>query len=204
MILGIYLITPALTLITNNIKEKEYKRFLKILFILTIFLNTINDIFNITNAINFINISGYLFYYFYGYYIFKYSVSKEYKITNYILSVLSIIYIVYVINNGYDLNTLFSYTTIVPFIISSSLILLLKDKRLNKCNKLITSIGKCNLGIYVFHQFFINIIFKVLKPGFINYNPYISLIINVTLVFICSYIFTYLIKKIKIIDKYLI
>ena len=191
LILGLYLITPVLVLITNNIKEKEYKIFLIILFILTIFFNTLN----LNIAFNMINISGYLFYYFYGYYLYKYNISNTYKNINYILSILSIIYIGYHVSNKCSLDYLFSYTSFIPFILASSLILILKDKDIKRGSNLITSIGLCSYGIYIYHQVFINIIYKGLKLDYIFKYPYTGIIIYILGIFILTYGLTLILKK---------
>ena len=199
MILGLYLITPVLTLITNLIKEKEFKMFLIILFIFTILFNTLN----INTAFS-IGLSGYLFYYFYGYYLYKYDISKTYKYIHYLLAIISIVYIVYHVNDKCSLDYLFSYVSFVPFIIASSLILLFKDKDIKKCSNLITSIGVCSFGIYVYHQVFINIIYKGLKLDFIFNYPYIGIIVYIIGIFCLTYGLTYVLKKVKIINKYFV
>lgn len=202
---GLYLITPVLVIITNNITQKDFKVFLILLFIITIFLSTLNNMFNIDIAFNTINISGYIFYYFYGYYLYKYDVSKKYKVLNYILSFISIAFLFYYVKIHTSLDFSFSYTTFIPFTLASSCILLFKNKDIKlKANSLINSIGICSLGIYVLHQFFINIIYKLLKFKYIVYHPYAGLIFYTLVVFIISYIVTYLLRKIKIIGKYLL
>ncbi len=205
LILGLYLITPTLVLITNNIKQQDYKMLLIVLFVITVLLSTLNRIFSINIALNTIGISGYIFYYFYGYYLYKYDISKKYKVLNYILSLFSFIFLIYYVNKYASLSASFSYTTFIPFIFAGSCILLFKNKDIKlKINNLINSIGICGLGIYVLHQFFINIIYKLLKFRYIVYHPYTGLVFYTLMIFIISYIITYLLRKIKIIRKYLL
>ena len=202
LIIGLYLITPVLTRITNNIEKKEFTIFLTILFILTIILNTINNYLNIIIIFNSISISGYIFYYFYGYYLYKYDISKKYKIITYLLSFLSFICILFIVKNKPD--TLLEYTSFIPFIISSSIFISLKNNQFNKCTKLITSIGTHSYGIYIIHQFYINIIYKFIKLKYIIYHPYIGIILYFIVIFTCSYLTIFILKKFKIIDKYLL
>lgn len=205
LIIGLYLITPVLNIITANIKQDDYKIFLIFLFSLTIVISTLNDIFNIKIAFNTIEISGYLFYYFYGYYLYKYDISNKFKIVNYLISFLSIIYVFYLAKKNASLTLLFGYTTFIPFIFASSLVLLFKNKDINlKTKNFIHSIGMCNLGIYVLHQLFINIIFKVLKIKYIVSYPCLGLIIYTIIVFTVSYICSYLLRKNLLIRKYLL
>jgi len=203
LILGLYLITPAFILITNNIKEKEYKIFLVILFSLTILLSLLNSAFKVNIAFNMINISGYIFYYLYGHFLYSYTISNKFKILNYILAFLGIIYTIYRASTYNSLDYIYGYTTIVPCVLASSLVLLLKDRDIKlKINNIINNIGICSLGIYIIHQFFINIIYKVLKFDLIVSYPYIGLIIYLIVIFLCSYVTTYLLRKIKFVREY--
>ena len=201
LVLGLYLLTPVFTLITNNIKEKEYRIFLVILFIISILIPSLNKLLDIKIAFNMISVSGYIFYYFYGYYLYHYDISKKYKIFNYIACVFALIYTIYRAINTNSLDDVYSYTTLVPFLFASLTIILLKNKDI-KYGKIINNIGVCSLGIYIIHQVFINIIYKVIKFDMIVGYPYIGLIIYFVIIFLCSYIATYLLRKIRIIRKY--
>lgn len=201
LVLGLYLLTPVFTLITNNIKEKEYRIFLVILFIISIIVPTINRVFDIKLAFNMLNISGYIFYYFYGYYLYHFDISKKYKILNYILCFIGIGYTVYRAININSLDNVYSYTSFVPFIMSSTVILLLKNKDIKNGN-LINNIALCSLGIYIIHQLFINIIYKVIKFKMIVDYPYVGLILYSLVIFLCSWLVIYLLRKSKFIRKY--
>ena len=201
LVLGLYLLTPVFILITNNIKEKEYRIFLIILFIISIVVPSLNKLFNIKLAFNMLSISGYIFYYFYGYYLYHYDISKKYKMINYIVCMLALIYTIYRAININSLDNVYSYTTIVPFVFASLAIIIFKNKEI-KNGKLINMIGVCSLGIYIIHQLFINIIYKVIKFDMITSYPYVGLIVYSIIIFACSFIATYLLRKIKIIRKY--
>ena len=201
LVLGLYLITPVCVLITNNIKKKDYQIFLIILFILGILVPSLNKLFNIKLAFNMLEISGYIFYYFYGYYLYKYDIDKNYKIINYVLCILAIIYTIYRAITVNSLSNVYSYITIVPCIIASTVILVCKDKSIKK-DKLINLIAVCSLGIYIIHQLFINIIYKVLKFNMIVNYPYIGLIIYSVVILGISFITVYLLRKVDFIKKY--
>ena len=201
MLLGLYLITPVCILITNNIKESEYKIFLIILFIISILIPTLDKIFGIKIAFNMLNISGYIFYYFYGYFIFNYKTSNKFKLLNYLIALICVGYTIYKAISINDLSDSYSYTTLVPFILASSMILFFKDRNF-KGNNLINQIALCSLGIYVLHQFFINIIYKVIKFKMIIDYPYIGLFIYAAVIFICPFLMTYILRKIKFVKKY--
>lgn len=205
LILGLYLITPVLKEISTRLDKRNYQIFLVVLFILTLVVPSICNYYNVHKVFTYLSLTCYIFYYFYGYYLYRFDVSKTYKILNYVLSILQIVNIILYINKYPSLNNLFSYTSFTPFILASSIILLMKEKNVDlKYQNIISSIGVCSLGIYVFHQVFINIIYKVLKIKLILDYPYVGLISYILIVFIASYLFTYLIRKIPIVRKYLI
>ncbi len=201
LVLGLYLITPVCQLITKNINEKEFRIFLIILFIISIIVPTINKLFKIELAINMLNISGYIFYYFYGYYLYNYNINKKYKIVNYILAIIAIGYTIYRAITINSLDNVYSYISLVPCILSSATVLVLKNRSITK-DKLINLIAINSLGIYILHQLFINIIYKVLKFDIIVSYPYIGLIIYSLVTLVCSLLLTYLLRKSKFIRKY--
>jgi surface polysaccharide O-acyltransferase-like enzyme len=201
LVLGLYLITPVCILITNNIKEKEYKIFLILFFLVSIIVPSLSKLLQLNLAFNYLNLSSYIFYYFYGYYLYKYNISKEYKIFNYILGILAIGYTIYSAITVNVIDKAFAYTTLVPCILSSSVVLLFKDKNIKK-DKLINLIAVNSLGIYIIHQLFINVIYKVIKFDIIVNYPYIGLIIYSLVILLLSLLTTYLLRKSKFIRKY--
>ena len=201
LVLGLYLITPVCLLITNNIKKHELEIFLIILFIISIIIPSLNKLFDIKLAFNMLTISGYIFYYFYGYYLYHYDINKKYKILNYILCLLAISWTIYRSIKINSLANVYSYTSIVPFILSSSIILLLKDKNIKK-DRIINLIALNSLGIYIIHQLFINIIYKVIKYKMIVNYPYIGLILYSLVIFLLSLGSVYLLRKSSFVRKY--
>ena len=201
LVLGLYLITPVCILITNNIKEKEYKIFLVILFLVSIVVPSLSKLLQLSLAFNYLNLSSYIFYYFYGYYLYKYNYTNKYKITNCILALIAIGYTIYSAITINNIDKAFAYTSIVPCILSSTIVVLLKNKTIKK-DKIINLIALNSLGIYIIHQVFINIIYKVIKFDIIVSYPYIGLIIYSIMILLCSLIVTYILRKNKYIRKY--
>jgi surface polysaccharide O-acyltransferase-like enzyme len=201
LVLGLYLITPICILVTKNIQENEFRIFLIILFAVSIMVPTINTFFKINMAFNMLNISGYIFYYFYGYYLYHYDIDKKYKIGNYLLWLLAIIYTIYRAININSLDNVYSYTSLIPCVMASAIVVLFKNKEIKK-DKLINLIAINSLGIYIIHQLFINIIYKVLKMDIIVSYPYIGLAIYSLVILICSLLVTYLLRKSSFIRKY--
>ena len=71
-------------------------------------------------------------------------------------------------------------------------------------SKVLSQIGINSYGIYIFHQLFINIIYKLLKFDFIRIYPLIGFCIYLVIIFMLSYFTTYILRKIKLISKYVI
>lgn len=206
LIIAIYLITPVLRIITKNASLEVLKYFLIILFVFSFLIPELNSFFNINFAFYLLISGGYLFFYIYGYYIYYHKVSKIYKNISYLLGFISIAIIILLTLKNTHLE-LISYTSTLIFFVANSIFLFItsfKYNRENKLTKLINSIGKCSLGIYITHQIYINLIYKLFKIDWILLHPYTGLILYTLVVLFISYVFVYLAKKIKIIDKYII
>lgn len=203
LIFGLYLLTPIFRIITKNVNEKEYKYLLILLFIFTILINDINSILNLNIAFNILIYSPYVLLYFLGDYSNRYEIKEKIKKVIYLSSFISIIIIF--LNNFFNLFSFynFSYTCLLVFNIILSIFIFIKDRKI-KLNKFIISISECSLGIYLIHQLIINIIFKLLKVDIILDYPYICLVIYVLITFIISYVITYLLRKINLINKYIL
>ncbi len=207
LIIGLYLITPLLKVFTQHCKQNEYKYILVILFLFTILLVDIAKYLNINIAFNILIASPYVFFYMLWDYLSRFDISKKLRISNYIISTLFIIFII--INNFINIfdSAFVSYTSLMMTSIIISLFLIAKNTKINfkdRTKKLLKSIGKCGFGIYLIHQFIINIIYKLLKIDIILSYPYIGLIIYVIVVFAISYLIVYLLRKIKLIKNYIL
>ena len=207
LIIGLYMISPLLKVFTRNCTQKEYKYILIILFIFTVLIIDITKYFNINIAFNILISSPYIFFYMLGDYLSRYDVSKKIKILNYIISAIFIILII--LNNFINIfnSVLVAYTSFMMSSIIISLFFLAKDSKINlnyKMKNLLKSIGECGFGIYLIHQFIINIIYKLLKIDFILSYPYIGLIVYVIVIFGISYLIIYLLRKISVIRKYIL
>lgn len=204
LILGLYIVSPIIKKITEHCSLKEYQYILIILFIFNILLNDLKIYFNLEVAFNIPFTSPYLLYFMLGDYLSRYTLSNKLKYINYFLSLISVVLII--INNFiliFDYNLL-QYTSFIIFSITISIFYLFKDKKIEHGKKMLQSISDCGLGIYLIHQFVINIIYKVLKFNIILKIPYIGLIIYVIIVFVISYVITYILRKIKLIKKYIL
>ena len=205
LIFGLYLITPVLSKINNNLEKKDSIIFLIVMYIFTILLPEIAYFFKINIGFN-IPLSSYIFIYFYGNYIINKSVSNKFKKFSYILGVITIIYVIYIAyNETYVLSLTYTSTPII--LLSNFVILLLKDREITKNNSvghLIKSLGICSFGIYILHQIFINIVFKFIKLDFILDYPYIGLFTYTLGILIVTYLIVFILRKIKLVRNYIL
>lgn len=196
LVLILYLITPILRILLRRINRVEYIVLLAILGIVTIIIPELG-------LIKFAFL-GYLFCYLYGFYIYDYDVHVVYKILSYIGLVVGVGYAIYLIVNTGELEVI-KYTSITALLISNGLFLSIKNIRFkeNKITNYITNIGICSYGIYLIHQLFINIIYKVLKLDIIVNYP-VLLIIYILVILLVSYVCVYFMRKSKFLSKYLV
>ena len=198
LILGIYLITPIFKLITDNIDDKRFNYLIILLFIFTICIPELNRLLKWNIDLSIGITSTYIFYYFYGYYLGTKKLTNTYKCVSYVLGILSIILVIVSYLFKLDIVVL-SYVSFTSFFIANLVFILLKDIKIKNKNisNLITSVAVCSYGIYIFHQLFINIIYKVFKIDFIIRYPYIGIIIYSFVIFLLSYLLIFLFRKIK-------
>lgn len=203
LILGIYLITPFLKTMINHTNKRDLSILLIMLFIFLLIVPEINHIFNIGIVAILPATSTFVFYYLYAYYIKTNHPSKTFIAISYLLSIIAIIFIILkYTNNIVIFNT--SYESLSTFFITNSILLMFLDRNIKiKGKQIINNIGENSLGIYVLHQFYINIIFKLLKFDMILTHPYTGLIIYSFMIFTITYLTTAILRKFKIFRKIL-
>lgn len=200
LVLALYLLTPVIKILTDNLNEKKYIITLLISLLIGITLSLFVNVHPVLKSL--IMLYAYVIYYIYGYFIYKFKIGNVYKMSNYIGALISVGYIIYLVINTSALEVI-NYISFPVFVIASALILVFKDRDFkdNKITKQITNIGLCSYGIYVIHQVFINIIYKVLKLDIIVSYP-ILLPVYMLVIFILSYGVIYTLRTNKFISKY--
>lgn len=69
---------------------------------------------------------------------------------------------------------------------------------------IIHSFADCSFGVYLFHQFFINLMFKLLHIYPMQHMPWISIPLTSIVIIGLSYVTTYLLRKIPPIKQYIL
>jgi surface polysaccharide O-acyltransferase-like enzyme len=203
MISGLYLLLPFLKLFVANANKKTMEYMLVVLFAFTSVIPTVQNIFQIKIGFYLPVNSVFLFYFLLGYYIHYYNVT----IKNKILFGMGMIYIGYIVviqlkTDG--INIIGLYGNISPLVVMITLAIFCFVRQNTRNIKLNKIISPYCFGIYLIHQFFLNLFYK-----FIKFTPekYPAAIVAITITIstiILSFCFTYCLRKIKIIKNYVL
>lgn len=198
MIIGLYLIIPFLKILVNKL-TKEYMTYLfALLFIFNSVFIDINRIFNITIPFT-LPINGiFILYLLLGYYLSKFFINNKTLITSWCLCALLIILCSW---KGIRFDSI-GYNDIPVVWLSINVYMsFLKLEKHAKCSKLVLLIDANCFGIYIIHMVFVNFIYKVLNFNPYNYQPLaVWLFLSIT-IFILSFCYSVIVKKIPVINK---
>lgn len=220
MLIGLYLLTPIFRCFVNNCKREHIEYVLILFFIIGTcipFINFILSNFSVFQGkpmyFSVAELSSYMGYYIAGYYFSKYRLKNKVKISIYILAVLSLLFtiigtsIISIYKNepivglsDYILpNTLFVAYGIFLFFQEKFEKIRFSDKKL----KIISKIGQDTFGIYLIHALVLNVFWSIGLTVFII-NPIISIPLISILAMVISEIGTIIIKKIPVLNKYIL
>lgn len=215
MISGLYIITPFIRKIVLNDKHIT-EVFLVIAFLLNS-INNLNLIFKVDTLFlyaGYFNITlgtGFVMYLVLGYYLNTYSLSKKAKSIIFVLGMISLIFTFFMTGyysslNGKAFEDFYGYLQPNIAFIAASLFLLFKDleNALNHVNsrlsKLVLTLSKYNLIIYILHPLLITLISKYTDTIQI---PIIFLIPLLTFIsYVLSLLIAYLLNRLSFIRSY--
>lgn len=218
VLIGLYLITPILrTFIT-----KENKKIIEYFLILWFIYNFIHYLSllphmqllsTLISKFDFNFILGYTGYFILGFYLNNFEIKKFFKYAIYLLGLLSALCIFFTtkffIINYPDLKQIsYDYLSIFVCIFSTSIFILIKQIFTNikinqKYHKILHTLNIRTFGIYLIHPIFIILINKY-KIDISNYNTLFSIPITTLLIYLLSFLFTTIISKIPLINKWVI
>jgi surface polysaccharide O-acyltransferase-like enzyme len=224
MMIGLYLMTPVIRKIVENKKLIEYCIILSLIFnfvpnMLCIFPE-FNQLFNtiVIDKMNMYSFLGYVGYYILGHYLFTYDIKVKTRKLIYIFGLIGVIYgiisgIIYARCNGIEVlrdssfQTPYNNLTLNIMIYSSAIFLFLKYNisrlnLLNKYKKQILFTGDSVLGIYLIHIILVDkLSYKVI---FSNKYTSSSILLFSIIIFIVSLLLCRIIKKIPLLNKWII
>ncbi len=216
MIIGLYLLTPILKVITKYTSKEQFEYCLVLLFLLAFLLPLFKTHFSKEAAIIIDNlklptISGFVFYFLLGRYLDMYNFSHKKGL--YMIGLIAVLFTIlgssYLsLQKGKPDNTLYNYISIQCFTVSAALFILVKNNYYRIENiiskiKIVNIISKYSLGIYGVHVIFISLLYKF---GIINttFNPIVMIPIMIIVILGLSLLLTMLLSKIPLIRRFIL
>lgn len=230
MIVGLYIITPAVRRITSD--EKVMKYFLVISFIFTIAVSSIetlagalltiypenhwsviNDAF--TSDINAMSVTfpyGYVFYFVLGYYLSKHDFSKRDRKIIYMLGVagfaLTILLTDFIsVKLGKPTGTFYDNNSLNVFLESVVIFVFFKYRKLpasGKTVQFITMLSNWSFGVYLIHALILEVLANRLSLTTLSFNGVVSVPIIAAIVFMLGTIASGVIHQIPLLKKYIV
>ena len=155
---------------------------------------------------------NYICYFLLGYLVSKYNFSIRKRAMIYILALLSLAFTIIM---SYDISVKMGvpdarwYDSYIPTTLCICIAIFLFFKyeipqiKSEKTKKIIIVLSNLCFGMYLSHDFIIQVLFKI-GLSTVSYNPIFAVPINTVLVFIGSFIISFIISKVPIIRKYII
>lgn len=210
-----YLAVPFLRLVPEDKKKEAFGYLITLGFLVNNFIPFLIRIFNyftpytleINSAFNLLEGMGYLIFPLIGYYIDHYEISKKLRNWIYFLGISSLILdisLTYLLSNkiGAVEATFKSYLYPTAILYSTAIFIFFKYQDFTKFEmlfkKIIDIFGKQTFGIYLIHWFLIVILEKGLD---LNTASLKYRILGTMIVFLMSWLMTYIIQKIPVLKR---
>lgn len=203
-IIILYAIQPLL----NKILSKMNKRQVAIMY-LTIFI-ICNICMIVPSIASYFTLLCYIGYFMLGDTLYRHTKDLKFKHMNWLLIAIFITTIVldiifsYYISIEYDafINIFFSYRESFIILASTCFFIYVMNNYKNEENKIVSKLSEYSFGIYLIHGIFLDIV----KSTFSIYlvNSFIGIPLFSMIIFILSYISIHYLKKIPVVNKYLI
>lgn len=210
MLLGLYIILPLLKIFIKFSTKNQQLYLIIIGFIFTSILPITSTLYPIDLSIYFPINTVFVFYLLWGYYLGNYSIKNE-KLLMY-LGIVSLVFIIlFTFLFIYFRKELFNqliYPYLSPLFIGLSTSIFIYFKYVNNIltkyySNTVKLLSRCSFGIYIYHIFFIHVIYKFFKFNPFNHNVLVIYILITFIVFILSFITTYITIKIPFFKKYI-
>jgi len=214
-IISIYFLSPLLRVFTAHAEKKHYMYFLALYFVFGAVIPKINAVNGIHISIGVYDLYAYTGYFIAGYFFSKFDLTKIEKRLLYIAgigvllwNIFSSIHFAHVA--GYPGTQYFENISPTNMILAYLVFVLAKDvitksKWMHRFegNKWIILMANCSLGLYLVHDFF-NIILRFLNINTGTFPAIISLPILTLLVYLASLGLVLIIKKIPVLNKWIV
>ena len=218
MLIGLLIITPMLWEIVNSSRGKQWEEYIILMYLIfKILPYTVNyfplpwkeHVMNILHTVQPELVTGYVGYFVLGHYLSHYEISKKLEYLIYVLGVvliLTAIGLCYITSQktGKPVQSFYETHTLAGFFWGTSFFLFFKNhvskiRWSEKQEKIICYLGSCTFGIYLIHAFFRDILFRLGVE-----STRIAIPIIIMMVFGTSLVVVMILKKIPIVNKWII
>jgi surface polysaccharide O-acyltransferase-like enzyme len=206
MIAGLYIMLPLFKFFVNSASKKTLEYVLIVLFIFTSVIPTFQNMLSFKFGIYIPISSIFVFYLLLGHYIHQYN----FCLNNRTILLMVISYVLYIvlmpINNKFInvTNIIGLYGNISPLVVMITFCIFCYFHQNINSNKLFDFISPQIFGMYLIHQFFLNIFFKFIKFTPDRYPFVLVVIVIMIMTIILSLMFSIVFRKIKFIKNYVL
>ncbi len=223
MIAGLYLIVPLLKRIVSS--EKATKYFLLLWFLCSILLDSCKPLVSylaprysgwldtVTNSIDLQFVCGYTGYFVLGYYLHHFELSKKTRSWVYVFggcgaAVTFFTTLLFSKKSSALVDFYHSYFAFGVFLEAVAVFLLFKHhspETINdKAQKIVLTLSNCSFGIYLVHYLFVRYNAQIFRFDLLSLHPLLAVPVLTLIVFVCSFIISYILNKIPVVKKYLV
>ncbi len=216
----IYILTPFLSRIIDK-KDFNLEKYFIFLFLFNSIIYTLNCIaylphcsllYSIFTHFNTSILCNHIAFFLLGYFLYNTDILDKYNRLIYVLGLISPIICIcatywFSYMTNYAQTSLYDNFSIFTIMECISIFIFFKNHKFNfsnRINNIILKISQNTLGIYVIHIIVLNLLNKYTIFGIENYNVLISIPVLAIMTFVISLIFTYVLRKVKIVNKYLL
>lgn len=212
LMIGLYVLTPILRSFIKGAKAKERLYLISISLMIGTIIPTIEAIFKDDTLLRWISmthldtLTSYIGLYVLGYHLKVTELNKRYRNIIYI-SAICMTVIALIIEESFaaklhllNIPYIFNNLSLNNIMVATSIFIFAKDRRYKK-SKLITAISLSSFGMYLVHDYLINILYS-LGVSAIEGTIYMIPLLSIAIVII-SFIISYIITKIPYIGHYL-
>ena len=203
-IIVLYAIQPLLNIMLSKMNKKQITLMYIVIFIIC------NICMIVSSIASYFTLLCYIGYFMLGDTLYRHTKDLKFKHINWLLIsifittiILDIIFSYYIsIKYNAFINIYFSYRESFIILASTCFFIFIMNNYKNEENKIVTKLSEYSFGIYLIHGIFLDIVKSSISIYLLN--SFIGIPLFSIIIFILSYISIHYLKKIPIVNKYLI